>query len=365
MKKIIAAGHICLDITPVFPASGPYAAVGELLEPGKLIHMHGAEVSTGGSVANTGLALKYLGADVTLMGKIGADAFGGMVTQSLAAHGVGGLLTDPASATSYSVVLAVPGVDRIFLHDPGANDSFAEADIPDAALTDAALFHFGYPPLMKRMYENGGAELTALFRRVKAHGVATSLDMAAVDPHSPAGQADWETLLQNTLPYVDFFVPSFEELCFMLDRPRYERLARHGGDMTARLDLEAEAMPLAEKAVALGAKTVLLKCGTSGMVYRTTPADALAGTGLDPTVWADRRGLQPCFRADTVRSATGAGDAGIAAFLMAVLAGKDPADCAALAAAEGACAVTAYDALGGLKPLDELEKRIKAGWETM
>ena len=100
MKKIIAAGHICLDITPVFPASGPYTAVGELLEPGKLIHMHGAEVSTGGSVANTGLALKYLGADVTLMGKIGADAFGGMVTQSLAAHGVGGLLTDPASATS-------------------------------------------------------------------------------------------------------------------------------------------------------------------------------------------------------------------------------------------------------------------------
>ena len=46
--------------------------------PGKLIHMEGADVHTGGSVANTGLALKILGNDVMLMGKAGADAFGGM-----------------------------------------------------------------------------------------------------------------------------------------------------------------------------------------------------------------------------------------------------------------------------------------------
>ena len=39
--------------------------------------------------------------------------------------------------------------------------------------------------------------------------------------------------------------------------------------------------------------------------------------------------------------------------------------CSALAAAEGACAVTAYDALGGLRPLDELEARIASGWETL
>ena len=38
---------------------------------------------------------------------------------------------------------------------------------------------------------------------------------------------------------------------------------------------------------------------------------------------------------------------------------------AALAAAEGACAVTSYDALGGLQPLNVLEARIASGWETM
>ena len=66
--------------------------------------------------------------------------------------------------------------------------------------------------------------------------------------------------------------------------------------------------------------------------------------------------------ADIVRSGTGAGDTSIAAFLAAVLSGRDPASCIALASAEGACCVTAYDALSGLKPLDELEERIRKGW---
>ena len=54
-----------------------------------------------------------------------------------------------------------------------------------------------------------------------------------------------------------------------------------------------------------------------------------------------------------------------AAFLLAAAEGKPVQQCVALAAAEGACAVTAYDALGGLKQLSELEARIASGWETM
>lgn len=34
-KKVIAAGHICLDITPVFPESCKGRAVEELLVPGQ------------------------------------------------------------------------------------------------------------------------------------------------------------------------------------------------------------------------------------------------------------------------------------------------------------------------------------------
>lgn len=82
-KNIITAGHICLDITPVFPMSTQSQSLTQMLCPGKLIHMDGADVHTGGSVANTGLALKLLGNDVRLMGKIGTDAFGSMVKPKL------------------------------------------------------------------------------------------------------------------------------------------------------------------------------------------------------------------------------------------------------------------------------------------
>lgn len=368
MKKIISAGHVCLDITPVFPDTLKGQTIDTLLQPGKLLQMEAAEVHTGGSVANTGLALKLLGNEVELLGKIGKDAFGEMVKSITASYGAGGLIEDAESSTSYSVVLAIPGYDRIFLHNPGANDSFSGADIPEEALEDAALFHFGYPTLMKRMYADGGRELKEMLRRVREHGIATSLDLAAVDPKSGAGRADWRTILRTVMPYVDFFVPSFEELCFMLDRERYDRLNR-GGDMAEGLDLRGEVLPLARELIGMGCRAVLIKCGTSGMVYKTAGAEAIRTIGknlaLDVDAWADREGIQPCFKAETVRSGTGAGDTSIAAFLTGVLRGFGPAECAALAAAEGACCVTAYDALSGLRPIEELAEKIRAGWETI
>ena len=59
-KKVIVAGHICLDITPVF-SEGRAGGADSLLSPGKLIQMGKADVHTGGAVANTGLAMKILG----------------------------------------------------------------------------------------------------------------------------------------------------------------------------------------------------------------------------------------------------------------------------------------------------------------
>ena len=109
MKKVIVAGHICLDITPKFPARKE-TDIGALLLPGKLLHMENAEVHTGGAVANTGLAMKIMGADVSLMGKIGTDAFGDMVCSILRKYGAAeGMIRLDSETTSYTVVLAVPG----------------------------------------------------------------------------------------------------------------------------------------------------------------------------------------------------------------------------------------------------------------
>lgn len=144
MRKVIVAGHICLDITPVFHTGKSFGSLDEILIPGKLLQMDEADVHTGGAVANTGLAFKKLGADVKLLGKVGDDDFGKLVKEIIRSYGAGGLITDSGCSTSYSVVIAVPGVDIVFLHHPGANDSFKCDDIPDSALEGAELFHFGY-----------------------------------------------------------------------------------------------------------------------------------------------------------------------------------------------------------------------------
>lgn len=217
-KKVIAAGHICLDITPMFP-DRKVQHPGELLSPGKLLEVGAADVHTGGSVANTGLAMKKLGADVSLMGKVGKDAFGNMILDILKKHDADtDMLIEEGEETSYSVVLAIPGIDRIFLHNAGANRHFKAADIPQEKLEEAALFHFGYPPLMPEMYADNGAELVSLMKRAKAAGVATSLDMAAVDENAPAGQADWKEILKNVLPFVDFLFQVWKNfaLCWIV-----------------------------------------------------------------------------------------------------------------------------------------------------
>lgn len=368
-KKVIAAGHICLDITPVF--SGKKAAhLGDVLAPGRLVNVGQADVHTGGSVANTGLAMKFFGADVSLMGKIGNDPFGEMVCHILKSYGAErGMLLSEQESTSYSVVVAVPGIDRIFLHNPGANHTFRAEDIPQKELEEAALFHFGYPPLMRSMYEEDGAELEKLMRRAKECGAATSLDFAAIDPDSEAGGADWEHILEKVIPYVDILAPSVEELCFMLDRERFfqwqDRAA--GRDITEILDIEKDVAPLADRCMQLGAKILLIKCGASGIYYQTASRQTLEHMGkkleLDALQWADLRGFESSYVPDQVLSGTGAGDTCIAAFLTAVLEGYSPEMSLHLAAAAGASCVAAYDALSGLKPLAELEQRIRNGWE--
>ena len=183
----VVAGHICLDVTPEFLNGG--ACMGDILRPGSLVKVGSAVVSTGGPVSNTGIPIRRLGLNVALMGKCGDDMFGQALLQRIAQVAPGaqsGMQVVPGEQTSYSVVINPPGIDRIFLHCPGANDTFGSADIDLATVAKARLFHFGYPPLMARTYADGGSELVKIFQQARATGVTTSLDMAYPDPTSPA-----------------------------------------------------------------------------------------------------------------------------------------------------------------------------------
>ena len=117
----------------------------------------------------------------------------------------------------------------------------------------------------------------------------------------------------------------------------------------------------------LGAKVFLIKCGAKGMYYRTADNDILQQVGanveLDIDAWADKEGFEKSFKPERIASGTGAGDTSIAAFLIAMLEGSTMEESVQLAAATGANCVASYDALGGLKSLDELRTKIAAGWE--
>ncbi len=369
--EIVVAGNICLDVTPVFPPSDDTQSLQHVIRPGSLVRLDGVDVHPGGAVANVGLAMELFGASVSFMGKIGDDAFGRLIldllvdgspTRSRAGRS---LIVDPSATTSYTVVLAVPGNDRVFLHAPGANDTLCAADIDYDLVASSRLFHFGYPPLMAAMYRNGGAGLVEMFRAVRAGGTLTSLDLAAVDERSEAGKEDWHAILRKTLPFVDFFLPSVEELAYMLDRPLYERLtSTEGGSGT--LSIERDVEPLARAALSLGPGVVMVKCGSRGFFVATGDERSIAGIegrgGPAGADWVSQFHFERAYVPERVRSATGAGDTTIAAFLVAALSGYGFARSCALAAATGASCVEEYDALGGLKPFAELERKIEAGW---
>ncbi len=173
------------------------------------------------------------------------------------------------------------------------------------------------------------------------------------------GRADWRRILERVIPYVDFFVPSIEELCFMLDRQRFEawQLRSNGEDITDSPDLERDIQPLAGECMKLGAKVLMIKCGVKGMYYRTAGQEILGSIGknlsLNVEEWKEKEGFERSYIPERVLSGTGAGDTGIAAFLCVMLEGKALESCMYLAAAKGASCVAAYDALSGLKSFEE------------
>ncbi len=361
-SAIVVAGHCCLDIIPSF-APGADGT----LRPGKLVDVGPALLAPGGSVSNVGLALHRLGTPVRLLGKVGDDQFGQALLALYEAHDptlAQGMIVAPGGPTSYSVVISPPGSDRIFLHCPGANHTFSATDIADEQLDGARIFSFGYPPLMRRMYQDGGEELAAILQLAQSRGLLTALDMALPDPASEAGQVDWRPLLQRVLPYVDCFLPSIEEILFMLDRAEYEALRAHYGLERFSEGIDGALLgSIADQLLDWGSPVVALKLGDQGLYLRTaTTVSRLAL--LDetlPAAWANRELLVPCFQVD-VAGTTGSGDTTIAGFLTALLHGMTPEATLRCAVAVGAYSVEQVDATSGIPVWQAVQDRIAATW---
>lgn len=355
---IIVTGHLCLDLIPRMS----HVPIEELASPGRLFEVDQMDISTGGSVSNTGLALERLGARVRLMASIGDDLIGSAIRRFLVDRNPD--LTELLSVktgvpSSYTIVLSSPGVDRIFLHCTGTNAEFGAADVDFQVAARARIFHLGYPPILPRMFAESGRELIEIFAGVKATGTVTSLDMSLPDIAAESGRANWPAIVAGVLPYVDVFVPSIDEIMFMLRRSDYERLNGRCAAHLTRRDLDQ----LSSELLDMGAAIVGFKLGEYGVYLRAgRNAARMAATGLiAANGWPEGVVYHPAYQVDVVGT-TGAGDSAYAGILFGLSQGLTIDQTAQLASAVGACNVEAADATSGIRSYSAVQERFAAGW---
>ncbi|MEV6645398.1 sugar kinase [Amycolatopsis sp. NPDC051371] len=233
----------------------------------------------GGSGANTALWLRHLGADTTLVARIGDDPGGRLIKAELEAAGVRcAFAVDPEAPTCCVVVMVDGSGQRSMLADRGANQRFAPEDVTPEALAGARHLHLsGYVLLDPPSRAAGLASLAA----AKEAGLTTS-----VDPQAAAHITDPAAFLDDVRG-VDLLMPNTEEL-----------------------------VALTGSADPASAKELL---GTVGAVVVTA--------GLDGASWVDAGGVTsvPAIEAECLDS-TGAGDAFDAGVLTGWLAGESTVD---------------------------------------
>ena len=256
--------------------------------------------SQGGSGANQAAWVGALGGSVRFLGRVGADDQAAQ-TAALRRHGVQPqLASDTALPTGFLVTLLDPDGERSFLTDRGANDTLCRADLPESALDGVKLLHVsGYS-----LFTPGPrAAVLALAAAAMARGIVWTVDAAS------AG-----------------FLAETGALGFRQWTSRASILFANSDEATA---LTGARVPAAQLA-ALGApgRTVVITRGAAGAVA--------SGPG--------HRFCEVTPEAITPLDTTGAGDAFLAGFLLARLAGASLPDCLAAGAAQGG---KAAQTLGG------------------
>ena len=171
MKKVVVAGSLVLDIEPIPVPGGDFSFL-----PGRKTGVSSIVFNLGGVVGNTGVALARLGMPTFLLGKVGEDVGGRIVSDLLGRLNVPNRLEKVSTLpTSTSIVLPGPNGERMILQSKGAGQSFIPEDIAPQLLSGVSLLHFGNPPSMRTLWSERGKGLVKLLGKVRDCDVATSL----------------------------------------------------------------------------------------------------------------------------------------------------------------------------------------------
>jgi len=367
--EIVAAGHTCLDLIPAFTMNGKVDKLTDVLVPGKMINMGECVVVGGGPVTNAGVSIRRLGVKTELIGKVGNDDFGKEILSWYEGHFQGIKAVDGES-TSYTIAICIPGIDRFYLHHCGANDTFGYDDMDFDLVRRSKLLLFGYPPWMRKLYENKGAELTRILKRAKELGTTTALDLSLPDADGYGDQFDWLAILKDWVPLSDMMMPSAEEIFYFLYKEKFLQKRARLGPRESILDhlTVREIATMGNDLIEMGAAIALIKCGHRGLYIRTADKGRLEKMGAakcsDLENWTHRELWFPVYQEERFVGALGSGDSAIAGFLSAFVWHHTIESCLRYANAAGSMNVTVSDGLTWNKGFDDLTRRIKAGWKT-
>ncbi len=279
---------------------------------GRLLETDPVEVTTGGIVSNAGIALARLGQKVAAFSYVGPDDWAEMIRKRLGQEGVDvqSLITLPDGATSTTAVLVDSTGERSFAHCVGAPKRMDKATFLNHLdlFARSRLMLLGYYSLMPLLEP----DLPEIFAAIRQTGCRTALDAA--------GSGGGLQPLARILPHLDVYVPSLAEAQHQTGCQEPEQILQVYRDC--------------------GAPGLLgIKLGSQGALLSPSPGELLPVATVAP----------PGDVVDT----TGAGDAFYAGLLCGLLRGLDIGAASRLAAATGACCVTALGASAGLRGFAE------------
>jgi sugar/nucleoside kinase (ribokinase family) len=174
-------------------------------KPGGLQLLKTIELTTGGNVCNTGVAMAKLGARVAAAGVVGTDVLGAAVIDRLKQAGLDTscVFADARQQTSATVVAVEPGGERCFFHTPGATTLLDAASFRRCIPTFAncAYVQVGYFGLLPSLTD----DLPNVLGELRRAAPQTKIALDTVNPPAAAEK------LWPILPHLDLFCPSRTE----------------------------------------------------------------------------------------------------------------------------------------------------------
>ena len=139
MARVFVAGSINMDVVAT---ADRHPQVGETVAGTAVLYF------PGGKGANQAVSAAKLGAPSTLIGRLGADAFGKELRTFLAAQGIDlTFVKDTAEAHTGTALITIANADNTIVVVPGANALVSAEDVGAAALAkgDVAVSQFEIP----------------------------------------------------------------------------------------------------------------------------------------------------------------------------------------------------------------------------